>query len=192
MCVSTVNMCMYTRMHIHFTALFPGPSRWPGARRKLFLEFYGTMEDNRGRHTDHLAGHHSIRINQRPTSIVPPFLGQMPFLLQPCQFILAWDRHQICWQAYPVAWLCISMCSQKITFETSASAGLQDTNPTILLYAMPPHPIPNAHQATVPNSESPSDLAGIRRAARNSECQSRLPNPEVMSPSWLPASQSPP
>jgi len=46
------------------------------------------MEDNRGTHTDHLAGHHSIRINQRPTSIVPLFLGQMPFLLQPCQFIL--------------------------------------------------------------------------------------------------------
>jgi len=24
---------------------------------------------------------------------------------QPSQFILAWDRHQICWLAYPVAWL---------------------------------------------------------------------------------------
>jgi len=29
----------------------------------------------------------------------------MPFLTQPSQFILAWDRHQICWLAYPVAWL---------------------------------------------------------------------------------------
>jgi len=29
----------------------------------------------------------------------------MPFLTKPSQFILAWDRHQICWIAYPVAWL---------------------------------------------------------------------------------------
>jgi len=27
----------------------------------------------------------------------------MPFLTQPSQFILAWDRHHICWLAYPVA-----------------------------------------------------------------------------------------
>jgi len=33
----------------------------------------------------------------------PPFLHRMPFLAQPSQFILAWDRHQICWLAYPVA-----------------------------------------------------------------------------------------
>jgi len=25
-------------------------------------------------------------------------------LPQPSQFILAWDRHQVCWVAYPVAW----------------------------------------------------------------------------------------
>jgi len=29
----------------------------------------------------------------------------MPFLLQPSQFILALDRHQICWLAYPAVWL---------------------------------------------------------------------------------------
>jgi len=34
----------------------------------------------------------------------PPILRRMPFLPQPSQFILAWDRHQICWLAYPVAW----------------------------------------------------------------------------------------
>jgi len=28
----------------------------------------------------------------------------MPFLLQPSHFILAWDRHQMCWIVYPVAW----------------------------------------------------------------------------------------
>jgi len=34
-----------------------------------------------------------------------PFLCRMPFLPQPSHFILACDRHQICWLAYPVAWL---------------------------------------------------------------------------------------
>jgi len=35
---------------------------------------------------------------------IQPFLRRMPFLAQPSQFILAWDRHQICWLTYPVAW----------------------------------------------------------------------------------------
>jgi len=34
---------------------------------------YAAREDIRGRHTDHPAGRHSIRINQRPTSIIPHF-----------------------------------------------------------------------------------------------------------------------
>jgi len=33
----------------------------------------------------------------------------MPFLTQPSQFILAWDRHQICWLAYPVAWFVVTI-----------------------------------------------------------------------------------
>ena len=44
------------------------------------------------------------RLIGAPTSAIPPFLCRMPFLTQPSQFILAWDRHQICWLAYPVAW----------------------------------------------------------------------------------------
>jgi len=39
----------------------------------------------------------------------------MPFLTQPFQFILVWDRHQICWLAYPVAWL-PGPCSHKETW----------------------------------------------------------------------------
>jgi len=50
-------------------------------------------------------GCHSIRTNQRPIAITPPpFLCRMPFLPQPSHFILACDRHQICWLAYPVVW----------------------------------------------------------------------------------------
>jgi len=48
----------------------------------------------RGKHTDHLGGHHFIWSNERPTFIIPPFLCRMPFLLQPSQFILAWDRNR--------------------------------------------------------------------------------------------------
>jgi len=48
-----------------FTALFLGPPGWAGARREL-LDFMVHRKINRGRHTDHLAGRHSIRTNQCP------------------------------------------------------------------------------------------------------------------------------
>jgi len=40
---------------------------------KKSSRLYGAREDNRGRRTDHPAGHHSIWTNQWPTSIVPIF-----------------------------------------------------------------------------------------------------------------------
>jgi len=53
----------------------------------------------------------TIRLNATPSGLISdpapsflPFLRQMPFQQQPSQFILARDRHQICWLAYPVAW----------------------------------------------------------------------------------------
>jgi len=55
-----------TTYHNHFPALFPGPPGWASARRELMVQ--GKI--NRGRHTDHLAGRHSIRTNQCPP---PPF-----------------------------------------------------------------------------------------------------------------------
>jgi len=58
----------YHHHHNRFTALFPGPARWDGARREL-LDFMVQGEINRGRHTDtdHPAGwRHSIRTNQYP------------------------------------------------------------------------------------------------------------------------------
>jgi len=51
--------------HNRFTAFFPGPPRWASARREL-LDFMVQGEIYRGRHTDHLAGRHSIRTNQCP------------------------------------------------------------------------------------------------------------------------------
>ena len=68
--------------HNRFTALFPAPPWWAGARREL-LDFMVQGEINRGRHTDHPAGRHSIRTNQCPHI----FTGRMPFLPpnQQCQ-----------------------------------------------------------------------------------------------------------
>ena len=51
--------------HNRFTALFPRPPGWAGARREL-LDFMVQGKINRGRHTDHPAGRHSIRTNQCP------------------------------------------------------------------------------------------------------------------------------
>jgi len=55
----------WSHHHNHFTALFPGPPGWAGARKEL-LDFMVQGEINRGRHTDHPAGRHSIRTNQCP------------------------------------------------------------------------------------------------------------------------------
>jgi len=58
-------------------ALFPGPPGTASARREL-LDFMVQGKINRGRHTDHPDGRHSIRTKQCPP---PPFFtGHMPFL----------------------------------------------------------------------------------------------------------------
>ena len=73
--------------HYRFMALFPGPPRWAGARREL-LDFMVQGEINRGRHTDHPAGRHSIRTTSTHLHHCPIFFtGQMLFLPpnQQCQ-----------------------------------------------------------------------------------------------------------
>ena len=75
-----------TPHHNRFTALFPGPLGWAGARREL-LDFMVQGKINRDRHTDHPAGRHSIRTNQYPPSPSSFFTGRMLFLSpnQQCQ-----------------------------------------------------------------------------------------------------------
>jgi len=48
-----------------FYGPFLGPPGWAGARREL-LDFMVQGKINRGRHTDHLAGCHSIQTNKCP------------------------------------------------------------------------------------------------------------------------------
>ena len=100
----------HTHAHERHTQSFYGTlsgstlvSRW---QKKSSSGLYGARADNRSRHTDHPAGRHSIRISQRPTP-TSTILRRMPLLRQPSQFILSWDRHKICWPAYPVVWLWI-------------------------------------------------------------------------------------
>ena len=71
------------------------------------LGFLVQSEHNTGRCTNNPDGRHpSSRLIGAPTSAIPPILCQMPFLApQSSQFLLAWDRHQVCWLAYLVAWL---------------------------------------------------------------------------------------
>jgi len=57
-----------------------------------------------------------IQADAPPPLPSPPFLCLMPFLAQPLQFILAWDRHQICWLAYPEAWVKINMACKIYSF----------------------------------------------------------------------------
>ena len=99
---------LWQNTHTHITILRLFFLDYPPPRvsrcQKTSTGLYGAKEDNKSRHTDNPARRHSMQTNQRPTSLIPPFLFRMPFLLQPSQFILAWDRHQVCWLAYPVAW----------------------------------------------------------------------------------------
>ena len=64
---------LVTHTHNCFTALFLGPPGWAGARREL-LDFVVQGKINRGRHSNHPAGRHSIRTSQCPPSPSPHFL----------------------------------------------------------------------------------------------------------------------
>ena len=64
----------------------------------------------------------SSRIIDAPTSAIPTIFMPDAFPGTPSQFILAWDRHQMCWLAYPVARLGTwSLSLSKIFFESMQS-----------------------------------------------------------------------
>jgi len=62
--------------HNRFTAVFLGLSGWAGARREL-LDFMVQGKINRGRHTDHLAGRHSIPSRLTSAHLHHPHIPQM-------------------------------------------------------------------------------------------------------------------
>jgi len=78
-----------------FYGLFPETIWMSQCQKKASSGLYDVTEDNKRQthQQSRWAPHHPA--NQQPTSInpkIPPFLRWMPFLPQPSQFILAWDR----------------------------------------------------------------------------------------------------
>ena len=62
-------------------------------------DFLVQNEDNIGRYTNNLDSGWTAtpsRLIGAPISAIPTILCRMPFLAQPSQFTLAWDKHQIC------------------------------------------------------------------------------------------------
>jgi len=100
--ISFLGYCSHNwNTHNHFTAIFLGLPRWAGARRNLLLDF---MVQGKISEADTLTiwlGATASRLisDQPPSS--PHFYAWCP---QPSRCILASDRHQICWLAYPMAW----------------------------------------------------------------------------------------
>jgi len=120
----------YSVTHSHTTVLWPFFWDYPGELvPEEILLWTLWCKGKQGRHTDNPAGHqcatapghHSIWTNQQPTSIIPPSLLWMPFLSQPSQFILAWDRHQICWLAYPVVLFMVLYSDKYVNARASAA-----------------------------------------------------------------------
>ena len=72
-----------------FYGTFPEPPWWAGARWEL-LVFMVQGKTNRGRHTDHPAGHHSIRTNQCPPPPSPIFLQAGCPSCHPTNSVKAW------------------------------------------------------------------------------------------------------
>jgi len=95
--------------HNHFTALWTlsgttRVSRYQKVHFAIFWIFWSKMKITQTDAPTVWMDCHHIQTNWYPHLChPPPFLRRMPFLTQPSQFILAWDRHQICWLAYPVA-----------------------------------------------------------------------------------------
>jgi len=70
-----VSFVTMTNTHNRFTALFPGPPRWAGARRGL-LDFMVQRKINRGRHTD-------IRLSATPSGLTNVHLHHPPIFYRP-------------------------------------------------------------------------------------------------------------
>jgi len=105
-CVSLCTMSYTTQHRTHTTVSrsFSGSTRVSQCQKEASSGLYGSREDNRGRWPTIRLGNTASRLISDPPPSSPPFLCQTPFLPQPSHFILAWDRYQICWLAYPVAW----------------------------------------------------------------------------------------
>ena len=91
----TGNILTTTPNNNCFMALFPEPPGWAGARREV-LDFMVQGKINRGRHTDHPAGRHSIRTN-RTNQCPPPHIFYRPDALPAAQPTVSKHWRQYCY-----------------------------------------------------------------------------------------------
>jgi len=100
---STKGWCVNTQTQ-PFHGLFPGTTwvSWCQKKKTIWTFIVQGKITQADTPTIRLVATPSGLISNPPANI-PPFLRRTPFLPQPSHFILAWDRHQICWLAYPVA-----------------------------------------------------------------------------------------
>jgi len=90
----TTRVSWYQKKHT------PAHVRLPWGETCHLLAFMVQGENNRQAHQQ------SSWTPSHPVthSIYPTIFTRVPFLPQPSQFILAWDRHEVCWVVYLVAW----------------------------------------------------------------------------------------
>ena len=94
----------FTMIHNHFMAFWTlsGTNRVSRYQKVHFAIFWSKMKITQADAPTIWMDCHPIQTIWCPHLCHPHhFLCRMPFLTQPSQFILAWDRHQICWLAYP-------------------------------------------------------------------------------------------
>jgi len=115
--------------HSRFTAFFRDH---PGELVPEDIFFWTFMVQGKMTEADTLTivlmGTIPFRLISDPAPSLPPFLSQMPFLLQPSHFVLAFDRHQIqiCAKykyvlAYQVAWFGFILVSKYAYFKVQIS-----------------------------------------------------------------------
>jgi len=90
-----------------FTAFYPEHPRSAGTRRNilhttLWISWYQWKITEAC--TDSLDGRHTVRSIGTPIFIIPTIFTPNVLLPQLSEFIPAWDGHQLCCAAYPVAW----------------------------------------------------------------------------------------
>ena len=113
--------------HNRCTTLFPGPTRWAGATREL-LDFMVQGKINRGRHTDHLDGRHSIRTNQCPLPPSPHFLQAGCPCCRPTNSVKALKANTSI-QIYTVfIAILFSMCTCYVWYGDSAGNTIHDNS----------------------------------------------------------------
>jgi len=111
--------CYMQHRHTVLRPFFPGLRGWASARIEL-LDFIVQGKTNRGRHTDHPAGHYSIRTNQCPPPPSPHLLQAWSVGLSITKWALlaVRDGHKVCCFSTKLHFLWIGCISYKLTTMT--------------------------------------------------------------------------